>query len=140
MKKLFLLLLLSFSLIGSAYATSHFHNWPDDSICMCHAIRQPTKLSIGRSDCSAMISPNWSCIRLFAMQGSSPRRLQRRRAERTSHHTPTKCWDKFGKGRQTHRWASCICIVCCIFISMAAASPLNMSTPRVIAAACWAGQ
>ena len=34
MKKPLLLLLLSFSLIGSAYATSHFHNWPDDSICM----------------------------------------------------------------------------------------------------------
>ena len=34
MKKLLLLLLLSFSLLGSAYATSHFHDWPDDSICM----------------------------------------------------------------------------------------------------------
>jgi hypothetical protein len=34
MKKLLLLLLLSFSLIGSAYASSHFHDWPDDSICL----------------------------------------------------------------------------------------------------------
>ena len=33
MKKLILLLLLSLSLISSAYATSHFHDWPDDSIC-----------------------------------------------------------------------------------------------------------
>jgi hypothetical protein len=33
MKKLILLLLLSLGLISSAYASSHFHDWPDDAIC-----------------------------------------------------------------------------------------------------------
>ncbi|SVD26721.1 uncharacterized protein METZ01_LOCUS379575, partial [marine metagenome] len=33
MKKLLLVLLLSLSFISSAYASSHFHDWPDDSIC-----------------------------------------------------------------------------------------------------------
>ena len=33
MKKLLILLLLSLGLISSAYASSHFYDWPDDAIC-----------------------------------------------------------------------------------------------------------